>query len=442
MAMGGMNDQIGHGFHRYSVDGRWFVPHFEKMLYDQAQLLESYLDAYQITRDEFYADVARDICEFVLREMTHPDGGFYSALDADSESVEGKYYVWTYDEIEKILGADAAEIFAFRYGVTKEGNWEENNILFRAHTTSETAKQFNIEVTELRKQLNEYKEKLLAERTTRIRPHLDDKILAPWNGLMIAALARSADVLGEPKYRDASERAAEFIWNELHEKTGSLFHRWREGEAKFPAYLESYAFLIKGYLALYETTFDSAWLSRTIVLQREQDELFYDGVNGGYFSSREQSDLIVRTKNDYDGAEPSGNSVSVLNLLRLFELTGSDIYMKNADRTISYFSGRLAQYPYTMPELLAAVIWQLHPPAEIVLAGDNNSELEATKQLLATKFIPRKVIMRPIKGDSSLSDFARSLAANDFTIYYCHNQVCDLPVHSATEFEHVLSKIS
>ncbi|HET9136112.1 MAG TPA: thioredoxin domain-containing protein, partial [Candidatus Kapabacteria bacterium] len=211
MALGGINDQLSGGFHRYSVDAKWFASHFEKMLYDQAQLLNSYLDAYQITGDIFYAEVARSIADFVISDMSHPSGGFYSAWDADSEGVEGKFYVWTHDEIKSILGDSDAEIFSYRYGITEEGNWEEgNNILFRSHTTPETAREFKIELSEVRSRLEESRNRLLAVRATRIPPHLDDKILTSWNGLMIGALARSADILDSPEYLAAATKAGEF----------------------------------------------------------------------------------------------------------------------------------------------------------------------------------------------------------------------------------------
>ena len=439
MAFGGINDQLSGGFHRYSVDAQWFASHFEKMLYDQAQLLESYIDAYQVTHDEFYKEVAGTIADFISSDMTHPEGGFYSAYDADSEGVEGKYYVWTYDEIEHILGAEEAALFAYRYGITREGNWEHgNNILYRDHTTPDAAKHFSLDVEIVRSRLDESRKKLLAERKRRIPPHLDDKILTSWNGLMISALARYAAF--DSKYLAAAVASAEFIWTELHEKTGGqLFHRWRDGEAKFPAYLDSYAFLIKGYLRLYEATFDAIWLERAIRLQAEQDEIFYDRDLGGYFSSREQADLIVRTKNDYDGAEPSGNSIALQNIFRLFELTSNEEYKTKALETIKFFSGRLAQFPYTMPSLLLAALWQSNPPAEIVIAGERDSaEFNKMKGALSINYLPRSIVMYADSSNTQLSEFARSLQTGTVTAYYCHNFTCDRPVHTAEELKALL----
>ncbi len=444
MAMGGMNDQIGGGFHRYSVDGHWFAPHFEKMLYDQAQLLDSYCDAFQITGDSFYSEVAASICEFALRELTHPDGGLYSALDADSEGEEGKFYVWTADEIDTILGTEMAEIFNYRYGVQPEGNWEHgNNILFRSRHTPKVAEHFSKGLSETRALLEGAGKKLLSVRTHRIAPHLDDKILTPWNGLMIGALARAGAILNKQEYIEAAVRAAAFIWNELWEKTGKqLFHRYKDGEARFPAYLESYAFLIRGYLNVYEITAEVLWLERAITLQNEQDAIFYDDVNGGYFSSREQADLIVRTKNEYDGAEPSGNSLAVENALRLFELTGNQVYEEHATATLSFFSGRLIQYPYTMPRLLSSALWQQHAPAEIVIANATEEQKKEVRELLLGSYRPRSVVAYVSKDDTSLAPFIRSLGeqSDGFTIYYCHGGVCDLPVHSVEALKELLAK--
>ncbi len=443
MAMGGINDQLAGGFHRYAVDNKWFAPHFEKMLYDQAQLLDSYLDAYQISGDLFYRDVVASIADFVLSDMTNPAGGFYSALDADSEGVEGKYYVWTYHEIVDILGIEDARLFAYRFGISESGNWEdEQNILYRAHTTPEVATFAGLDLEMVRTRLTECANKLLAVRSTRIPPLLDDKILTPWNGLMISALARASQVFDSAKYLDAATTAGSFIWNELYQKTGNaLRHRWRDGEAKFEAYLESFAFLIKGYLSLYETSFDPIWLDRAITLQADQDKKLFDTTLGGYFTSTNNSDLIIRTKNEYDGAEPSGNSVAVQNLFRLFTITGNSNYNDKASATIQFFSGRLIRYPYTMPELLSAAMWQLHLPAEIVVGGKENqsdiymTELHSIRTLLSKKYMPRKVLLYADNNNESLSEFARSLATDQFTVYYCHNHTCDLPIHSAKAFE-------
>ncbi len=329
MAMGGLNDHLGGGFHRYSVDRYWRISHFEKMLYDQAQLVNSFLDAWQITHDPFFRYVAQDIVDYVLRDMTHPDGGFFSAEDADSEGVEGKFYVWTLAEIEAVLGQDA-EAFAKYYGITQEGNFEDGNNVLYVIDLSHSSHQ----------SLPPFIKKLFVEREKRIRPLRDDKILTSWNGLMIGAMARAGDVLNEQRYTEAANAAGEFIWKNLRPE-GNLLHRWHGGddqssaEARFDAYLDDYAFLIKGYLDLYEATFDAKWIERALELQEEQDADLYDSTDSGYFNAREAPDLILRSKNEYDGAEPSGNSVAVQNLFRLANFAENDQFRISSRRDIA-----------------------------------------------------------------------------------------------------------
>jgi uncharacterized protein YyaL (SSP411 family) len=443
MALGGLNDHIGGGFHRYSVDKYWLVSHFEKMLYDQAQLIESYLDAYQITGEKFYADVSQYICDFVLRELTHPEGGFYSALDADSEGVEGTYYVWTLEEITNVLGLEDAKIFAYHFGVDEKGNWEDGkNVIAIKHTLEETADKFDKATEAVTRILNESKQTLFEARSKRIRPHLDDKILASWNGLMIAAIARAGEVLNEKKYTTSALRSASFVWQKLYEETGKrLLHRWREGEARFDATLDTYAFLIKGFFGLYESTLDEIWLERLIVLQKEQDEYLYDIKGGGYFTSREAKDIIIRTKNDYDGAEPSGNSIGVLNLLKLHAITADQTFKDKAERTLLYFAGKLAKYPYTMPEMLVGIEWHHYAPTGIVFVGDVNDKIyEAMRSEFAKYYLPRKVVLN--SSANAGSDFVKSLESKDgmLTVYFCTNQTCELPITDIAGLRNLLEK--
>jgi uncharacterized protein YyaL (SSP411 family) len=443
MASGGLNDHLGGGFHRYSVDRYWLVSHFEKMLYDQAQLIESYLDAYQITRDNSYANIARTVCDFVLRELTHPDGGFYSALDADSEGEEGTYYVWTHEEITSLLGPENAKIFAYRFGITETGNWEhEKNVLYLAHSIKEIVDAFNQDSASINNVLHEGKEVLFNARSKRIRPHLDDKVLASWNGLMIGAMARAGSVLEENRYSEGAFRAAQFIWKKLYTETGNkLLHRWRDEEARFDATLDTYAFLIKGFLALYETTLNDEWLGRAITLQSEQDSNLYDENQGGYFTSRQADDVIIRTKNDYDGAEPSGNSIAVLNLLKLHSITAETAFKDKAERTLLYFSGKLAKYPYTMPEMLIGMDWHYYPPTEIVFSGRTEGHLyESMRVEIAKYYMPRKII---VSSDShAISDFAKTLTMKDgkLTVYFCTNQTCELPITDVEGLKILLEK--
>jgi len=443
MALGGINDHLGGGFHRYSVDKYWLVSHFEKMLYDQAQLIESYLDAYQITKDTFYASVVRSTCDFVLREMTHPEGGFYSALDADSDGEEGTYYVWTYNEIKTLLGEERAKMFFYRFNTEEDGNWEHGkNVIAIKHSLDETASHFDKEKTEMQKILNESKQVLFEARSKRVRPHLDDKILASWNGLMIGAMARASDVLGEKKYSDAALRAAGFIWQKLYIEPGNkLLHRWRDAEARFDATLDTYAFLTKGYLELYEATFDSSWLDRAIVLQSEQDKYLYDEKQGGYFTSREANDVIVRTKNDYDGAEPSGNSTSVLNLLALHAITSDTSYKNKAERTLLFFAGKVAKYPYTMPEMLVGIDWFHYAPTEIVFSGNTEgSTYKEMRSEIAKYYAPRKVMVA--SKTNAASDFSKKLPMKDgkLTVYLCTNQTCELPITDVEGLKKLLEK--
>jgi uncharacterized protein len=432
MALGGIFDQLGGGFHRYSVDNYWLVSHFEKMLYDQAQLVHSYLDAYQITGDAFYKQIVIRTCDFVLRELTHPEGGFYSALDADSEGEEGTFYIWTKREIDNLLGEDA-KVINYISNINEDGNWEdEKNIIFYGRGTIDASKEFGKTEDEIAEILERSFEKLFAERAKRIRPHLDDKVLTSWNGLMIGAMARAGSVLQVAAYIDAAAKAAAFIKTESYDKHGTLLHRWREGEARFEATLDTYAFLIKGLLELYEATLDEAWLSFAITLQSEQDVNLYDLMNGGYFTSRDASDIIIRTKNMYDGAEPSGNSVATLNLMRLYTITAKSEYKERAEKTINLFSAQLEKYPYTMPEMLVGAMWITNPPHELVIVGEKNNEYEAMRAALAKSYSPKQVVYSP---NELTNDFSRTLKPHNkkTTLYKCKHGSCELPVTSAED---------
>jgi len=442
MALGGMHDHLGGGFHRYSVDRYWRVSHFEKMLYDQAQLVHSYLDAYQLEPDEFIAGIVRSTVEYVLRDMKHPDGGYFSAEDADSEGEEGKFYVWTLKEFEEILGEKTAPISAFRFGVTREGNFEHgNNVLYLAHTLDETAERFGKTRLEIGAILSANANKLIEVRERRIRPMRDDKVLTSWNGLMIGAIARAGDILAAPRYLDAARKAGEFVWNNLR-SNGALLHRWRDAdshspaESRFAAGLDDYAFLIQGYLDLYEGTFDIQWLHRAIELQGEQDNMLYDTKEGGYFNTREAPDLLLRLKNEYDGAEPSGNSVSVRNLFRLSIFTENAKYQERAEETLRYFLNRIGDHPFVMPGLLAAAFWQIRNPMQIVLAGEG---IEPLKRIVNSTYLPIGVTML---ASQSVGEFAKSLAATDrkAAAYVCHDFKCELPVSEPAELERLLTR--
>src|SRR5260370_476531 len=356
MAGGGVHDQIGGGFHRYSTDGRWHVPHFEKMLYDQAQLATLYTEAYQATNDPFYANVARDILDFVLREMRSPEGAFYSALDADSplekgkaEDGEGVFYVWTVQDIERVLGKETASIFDFRYGVEAGGNvpsgqdiegWMKGkNVVYENHSLAETAKKFGKTEEQTSQALQDAKRKLFVRRSLRPPPLVDTKIITSWNGLMISALAKASQALDEPKYLKAAGRAQLFLQSHLYQPaSGKLKRRYRAGSADIDGYLGDYTFLTQGLLDLYEASFDVRLLSWAVQLQQAQDRLFWDVKQGGYFTTSGQDrSILLRTREAYDSVEPSPNSVAPMNLLRLCQLTDNQRNKHKADSSLAAF---------------------------------------------------------------------------------------------------------
>ena len=450
MAKGGMKDQLGGGFHRYSVDERWFVPHFEKMLYDQAQLAISYLEAFQITRDGQYAAAAHDIFSYVLRDLTHPDGGFYSAEDADSapdaanplEKREGAFYVWTADEIGRALAPSDAAIVSYRFGVEPDGNVEEDphgefhgrNILYQAHTVEETAGHFEAPPQAVRAVLATAMGRLMELRSTRPRPHLDDKILTGWNALTISAFAKGAQILGEPRYADAARGAANFIRRFLWDDAcGVLRRRFRDGEAAIDGFLDDYAFLINALLDLYETEFDSRDLAFATRLAERAIELFEDRENGGFFSAGDSADLVLRLKDDYDGAEPSGNSGMALALLRLAGMTDREDFRGAAERTLKAFGPRLKSAGAGLPQMLAALSFALGRPREIVLAGPRDGGMDAMLATIRSRFLPNAVLLMA-------RDAAREMPSIDgrATAYVCENYTCRLPVTEALKLDEQL----
>jgi uncharacterized protein YyaL (SSP411 family) len=395
MAEGGMRDHVGGGFHRYSVDGRWHVPHFEKMLYDQAQLVCAYLEGYQATGRGVFGWIARETIDYVLRDMTSPGGGFLSAEDADSDTAdgghgEGAFYVWTHAEIRAVCGDDAP-LVERHYGVRAEGNARPEsdpqgefrgvNILHQTAPLAHTAAAFGLDLADAEARLLAANEKLLRARSARPRPHLDDKVLTAWNGLMISALARAIHVLGpdDPesaaKWELAATRSAEFIERELHDPaTGRLWRSWRESRGAAPGFAEDYAFLIQGLLDLYEATGAIRWLQWADKLQDAMDAAFWDSEGGGYFSSPAgDPHLLVRMKEDYDGAEPAANSVAALNLLRLDAMLDGEARATRARDTIDAFGAQLSRAPQGLPQMLVAVDFMIGPVRQIVIAGDRNA---------------------------------------------------------------------
>jgi uncharacterized protein len=463
MARGGMHDQLGGGFHRYSVDERWFVPHFEKMLYDQGQLAISYLQAFQITGDAAYSDTARDILDYVLRDMTSPEGGFYSAEDADSAidpeepnvKGEGAFYIWTAEEIRNLAGP-AAEWFCSRYGVADGGNvandphqeFSGRNILYEALSVEETAQQFGRPVEEVREGIERTAGILLEARGKRPRPHLDDKVLTAWNGLMISAFSLAGAVLREPRYAEAARRAAEFILARMYDgESGILLRRYRQGDAAIPGFLDDYALFVQALLDLYERQFDRRHLEIALRLTEAQRKLFKDSRHGGFFNSAAgDASLVMRVKEDYDGAEPSGNSVAATNLLRLARLFNRVDLEETAQRTIAAFTPRLLNLPVALPQMLCAVEERLAGPRQIVIAGDSGDA--ATQALLNTvhaRFVPRAALVLVDSPETRAFFAATAPAIAAMTplegrpaAYVCRNYTCQLPVTDPEELTKLL----
>ena len=448
MARGGIYDHLGGGFHRYSTDEYWLMPHFEKMLYDQALLAQAYLEAYQATRIQEYADVARDIFKYVLRDMTAPEGGFYSAEDADSEGEEGKFYVWRPEEIQAVLGREEGKLFSEFYGVTDTGNFEHAaSILHITQPLREFAKQKGIPAVELARKLTEARQKLFEARRKRIPPHKDDKILTAWNGLMISALALGAQVLEEPFYAERAGRAAAFILTHL-QRNGRLLRRFREGEGAVPAFQDDYAFFALGLLDLYEATFEIRWFEEAKRLATDMVRLFWDEKEGGFFYTAPDSEkLIARMKEYDDGALPSGNSIAALLLLRLSHMTGERSWRERGEKIFYSNAESLEKYPMGYPQLLIGIDFALGPTREIVLAGSQGSkDFQDYLHLLRGRFEPRKIVLHHPQDKTAarienLAGFIKNQPPQQgrTTVYVCQNQTCKWPATTLQELERALS---
>jgi len=454
MAKGGMYDQLGGGFHRYSVDERWFVPHFEKMLYDQAQLAVSYVESFQVTGDTGYAQTARGILDYVLRDMRDPGGAFYSAEDADSvidpahpeEKGEGAFYIWPHQEIEAIVGQPVAEWFCRRFGVERDGNVRHDpqgeftgkNILFQAQQENDPLRSAAIE---------EAVQRLLAERGKRVRPHLDDKVLTAWNGLMISAFAKAGAALPEPRYEEAARRAADFIRDRMYDPaTGVLLRRYRQGEAAIPGFLDDYAFFVQALLDLYETGFAWADFELAIQLTEKMIEVFEDREQGAFYSTAAADPtLVMRIKEDYDGAEPSANSIAVLNLLRLAEMTDRADFRTAAAHALEAFGSRMVAAPVGVPQMLVAHEFSLARPQQIVLVGERGAaDMRQLIEVLHAGFVPHRVaLLVDAESRAALSTQLPSIAEmhaieGHATAYVCENFTCQLPTADVATFRQLL----
>jgi uncharacterized protein YyaL (SSP411 family) len=445
MALGGIYDQLGGGFHRYSVDERWLVPHFEKMLYDNAQLSQIYLDAFRITGQELFRRVAEQTLDYILREMTAEQGGFYAAQDADSEGEEGKFYVWTPAELTAVLGESGAAPFAAVYGVTREGNFEHGtSILHRARPLAQVAAEFRLSPHALEARLGVAREKLLEARGRRVRPHRDDKVLVSWTGLMISALARGARVLDDPELARQATRAAEFVGERLFdERTGELRRRWRDGHTAGAGQLDDYAYYAHGLIDLYGATFDPRWLERAVTVMDAAVKRFWDEAGGGFFESPAGDPSIkVRMKNDFDGAELAGNSIAVTNLLVLAALLDRDDWREKARRTLDAYARRLDRNPIAMPQMLAAMDLERAPQRHVVIAGREGAEdTRALIREFDRRFLPHDALLvvdRPEhrKRLAALAPFAAALEPMQgrATAYVCLNYACRLPTTDLAAF--------
>lgn len=426
MSRGGVYDHLGGGFHRYSTDERWFAPHFEKMLYDNAILGWTYLEAYQVTSRKEYAAVARETLDYILRDMTDPLGGFYSAEDAGLVGKEGEFYTWTEKEIRQNLTPQEFNGFQKAYSITSAGNFEGGkNILFLKPEGKPESGATTL--------LQNARKKLLAIRERRPRPHKDDKVLTAWNGLMIATLSKGYQVLGDSRYLDAATKAAGFIRSNLY-RNSKLLRRYRDGESLFPGTVNDYAFLIHGLLTLYESDFDSQWVRWAETLQAKQNDLFWDGENGGYFfTEANQKELLIRKKEFDDGVTPSGNSLAALNLLRLHDLTFDEKYEKRLEKLLGVISHIAKRYPAGYAQAMMAIDYSLDRSKEIAVVGKPDDEsMKAIRDYLFKAFLPNKVLSVGEPGNfddpKTLPILQRKvIQQNKPTIYVCEDKICKMP---------------
>jgi len=445
---GGIYDHVGFGFHRYSTDSQWLVPHFEKMLYDQAMLAMAYTETYQATGKEDYRKTVQEIFAYVLRDMTAPEGGFYSAEDADTEGEEGKFYLWTLEEIRRVLEGEEADLAIEVFNIGKDGNFSEQatgkrtnaNILHLRKPLRELAFELHLSQQDLQSRLEAIRQRLFAHREKRIHPLRDDKILTDWNGLMVAALAKGAQAFAEPEYAEAARRAADFILKNLRKPDGRLLHRYRDGQAGIAANLDDYALLVWGLVELYEAIFDVSYLEVALDLNDKLLKHFWDSHVGGFYLTPDDGEsLFVRRKEIYDGAMPSGNSVAMLNLLRLGRMTANSNLEDKAARIGRAFSKNVKQAPAAYTQLMVALDFAIGPSYEVVVAGDSQAaDTKAMLKALQTHFIPNKVLLlNPSEEESpkisQLAEFthSQSTIAGKATAYVCQNYSCKRPTTEA-----------
>ena len=441
MAEGGIYDHLGGGFHRYSVDAKWLVPHFEKMLYDNAQLARIYAQVFCLTREPFFRNVVEETAGYLLREMFHSEGGFYSTQDADSEGEEGKFFVWEREEIMRILGEEVGEIFCRIYDVNDFGNFEGKNILHPIFAPEQSAKLFKKDLEKIRACLAEAKEKLFQEREKRVKPFRDEKILASWSGLALSALAEAGKVSDNPRYLDAAAKTVGFLFTQMF-RDGFLLHTYKDGQAKILGYLDDYAFLAAGLLDLYEVTLDRSLLDRSLQLVETMIREFWDEMDGGFFfTGKSHEKLISRAKPAFDGSIPSGNSIAIQLLLRLYHYAGKEDYLQKAEKIFRLYYDAMEQQPFGFTHMLSALDFYLEKPKEIVLVGkrEDPPHREIVRKIHSL-YLPNKTLQalepgeRPEKISSLLA--GKTQLNGRPTVYVCHNFTCSQPV---TEWEEMKS---
>lgn len=447
MGAGGIYDHLGGGFARYSTDARWLAPHFEKMLYDNALLVPAYLEAFQVTKNADYSRIARETLDYVLREMTQPEGGFYATQDADSEGEEGRFFVWSEEEILEILGSEEGRIFCYCYDVSTRGNWEGKNILNRPKRHEDAAKVLGLDSEELADVLARCRAKLFEVRSTRVWPGRDDKVLASWNGMMISAMALGAMVLGEPKYAEAASRAADFILGEMREADGRLLHSFKDGRARFNGYLDDYACLIDGLIDLFEASGDGGRLTSALELAERMISQFEDVSAGGfYYTSSDHENLITRAKDSQDNATPSGNAMAAYSLLRLARLCARPEFEEKAVGTLDVLSGLMAKHALASSQSLLAVEFLAGPGWELVLVDGSSAAANVeARQVINESFIPGRLIIPSLKAGTGSPVSAliadRPAIDQEPTLYLCRRGACQNPVHGVDAIRSTISDL-
>jgi uncharacterized protein YyaL (SSP411 family) len=439
MRLGGIFDQVGFGFHRYSTDAQWLVPHFEKMLYDQALLALAYAEAYQATGAGKFKLTAKEILDYVLRDLASPEGGFYSAEDADSEGEEGKFYLWTEPEVRKTLSLEDTDLAVTLFGVKIEGNYDEptrrrngKNILHLAKPLEQVAAESNLTLDELILKLGKIRKVLFETRKKRVHPEKDDKVLADWNGLMIAALAKASRVFGEQKYLKAAVKASNFALEKMKAENGTLYHRYAKGEKAIGGFLDDYAFLVWGLIEIYEACFEDEYLQTTLELTKTMIAWFWDEKDGGFYFTAESAEQVIhRRKEAYDGALPSGNSVALLNLLRLARLSGDSVYEEKASKISKAFSGEVKRAPTAHTFMLLGVNFAIGPAYNVILVGDPDEDsMRKMLKVLGENYLPNMAISLRHAGKAGLG---YEKIDDKATAYVCCGQTCMPPTNKTSK---------